>query len=224
MNIDGIPIEVRKKKIKNLHIRINAPDGAVTVSAPRGMSDAEIERFVRSRLGWIRGHRSEAQSRSFRPSKEFIADGAIWLWGRRYALGVRRGEAYSLSVADGGALLTAVPGGTEEELDAFVREWSRARLCDEIGRRMPEWERVTGLKASEWRIKNMTTRWGTCNTAERRVWLSLQLVKRPPECLDYVILHELLHLTERGHNRRFYALMDRYMPDWRERRSALNGF
>jgi predicted metal-dependent hydrolase len=121
------------------------------------------------------------------------------------------------------AILTARKGSTVEQRDRFIREWYRKSLKTEIGNILPKWERITGLKASGWQTKYMTTRWGTCSKETGRIWLNLQLAKKTPECLEYIILHELVHLAEKNHGERFTAHMDKYMPMWREVRMTLNG-
>lgn len=109
-----------------------------------------------------------------------------------------------------------------DKYDAYVREWYREQLKDDIARLLPKWEKITGLKASSWQTKYMTTRWGTCNSKTGKLWFNLQLAKKTPECLEYVILHELCHLEEKNHSDRFVALMDKYMPMWREVKATLN--
>jgi len=121
------------------------------------------------------------------------------------------------------AVLTVRRESTPEQREAFIREWYRGLLKEEIAGRLPKWENKTGLKASGWQTKYMTTRWGTCTRKTGKIWLNLQLAKKTPECLEYVILHELVHLVEKTHNKRFVSLMDKYMPMWREVKATLNG-
>jgi predicted metal-dependent hydrolase len=120
------------------------------------------------------------------------------------------------------AILTVRQDSTTAQRGAFVNEWYRSLLKAEIARRLPRWENITGLHCESWQTKYMTTRWGTCNTKKKKIWLNLQLAKKTPVCLEYVILHELLHLAERSHNARFVGLMDQYMPYWRDVKKELN--
>lgn len=121
------------------------------------------------------------------------------------------------------AVLTVRKESTAEQRESFIREWYRELLKSEVARLLPKWEKITSLKATSWQTKYMTTRWGTCNTKTGKIWVNLQLAKKTPECLEYIILHELVHLVEKKHNERFVLLMDRYMPMWREINVTLNG-
>ena len=145
------------------------------------------------------------------------------MWGRQYYLLVNYSNKGNSLVLDGEkAILTVREGSTTEQREKFVNEWYRTILKAEIERVLPKWEQITGLHPDGWQTKNMTTRWGTCNVKTRKIWLNLQLAKKTPECLEYVILHELVHLVEKGHNERFVALMDKFMPNWRNVRKNLN--
>ena len=126
-------------------------------------------------------------------------------------------------LSGGKAILTVRKESTAQQREKFVREWYRELLKAEITRLLPKWEKVTGLKATGWQTKYMTTRWGTCNIKTGKIWLNLQLAKKTPECLEYIILHELIHLVEKTHNEKFISLMDKYMPMWREVKTTLNG-
>jgi predicted metal-dependent hydrolase len=121
------------------------------------------------------------------------------------------------------AILTVRKKSTAVQRENFIREWYRKQLKNEIIRLLPKWEKITGLKCNSWQTKYMTTRWGTCNPKTKKIWLNLQLAKKTPECIEYIILHELIHLREKRHNERFVSFMDKYMPMWREIKVTLNG-
>lgn len=222
LNIVGIPIEVCKKNIKNLHLYVKPPDGRVSVSAPLSMSDEAIERFVRTKTDWIKAQVSKFESRPRQSAREYVTGETLYVWGRRYYLQIEYGRKNSLILSGERAVLTARMESTAGQRENYVREWYRERLKAEIARQLPKWESITGLKAEGWQTKYMKTRWGTCNTRTKKIWINLQLAKKTPECLDYVILHELVHLAQASHNKRFFSLMDRYMPTWREVKSTLN--
>ena len=223
MNISGIPIEVCKKNIKNMHLYVKPPKGSVTVSAPLSMSDEAIERFVRTKISWIKRQVSKFDNQLRQSEREYISGETLYVWGKQYYLKTEHGNKNSLVLSGDIAILTVRKESTAEQRESFIREWYRKSLKSEITRLLPKWEKVTGLKASGWQTKYMTTRWGTCNIKTGKIWLNLQLAKKTPECLEYIILHELVHLTEKNHNERFVSLMDSYMPMWREIKKTLNG-
>jgi predicted metal-dependent hydrolase len=223
INISGIPIEVCKKNIKNMHLYVKPPKGSVTVSAPLSMSDEAIERFVRTKISWIKRQVSKFDNQLRQSEREYISGETLYVWGKQYYLKTEHGNKNSLVLSGDMAILTVRKESTAEQRESFIREWYRKSLKSEITRLLPKWEKVTGLKASGWQTKYMTTRWGTCNIKTGKIWLNLQLAKKTPECLEYIILHELVHLTEKNHNERFVSLMDSYMPMWREIKKTLNG-
>ncbi len=223
LNISGIPIEVCKKDIKNMHLYVKPPNGYVTVSAPLSMSDVAIEHFVRTRTSWIKKQVAKFDNQPRQSEREYVSGETLYVWGKQYYLQTDYGHKNSLVLSGDKAVLTVRQDSTAEQRENFVREWYRELLKAEIARLLPKWEKATGLKASGWQTKYTTTRWGTCNTKTGKIWLNLQLAKKTPECLEYVILHELVHLVEKTHNERFVSLMDQYMPMWREVRTTLNG-
>jgi predicted metal-dependent hydrolase len=222
--ISGIPVEVCKKSIKNMHLYVKPPNGRVTVSAPLSMSDEAIERFVRTRAGWIKRQVEKFETQPRQSKREYISGETLYIWGKQYFLQVEYGTGKnSLLLSGDKAILTVRKESTVFQRGNFVREWYRNILKQEIVRMLPKWEKQIGLTCDSWQIRYMTTRWGTCNIVKRKIWLNLQLAKKTPDCLDYVILHELLHFIEKYHNNAFISLMDKYMPYWRETKNALNG-
>lgn len=222
-NISGILVEVCKKSIKNMHLYVKPPNGTVMVSAPLSMSDEAIERFVRTKASWIKKQIAKFDNQPRQSEREYVSGETLYVWGKQYYLQTEYGSKNSLVLSGDKAVLTVRSGSTAEQRENFLREWYRVLLKAEIARLLPKWEKITGLKTTNWQTKYMTTRWGTCNTKTGKIWLNLQLAKKTPECLEYVILHELIHLIEKSHNERFVSLMDKYMPMWREVKTALNG-
>ena len=222
IEVSGIPISVVKKNIKNLHLYVKPPDGHVEVSAPNKLSDESIELFVRTKVSWIRKQQKfEKQERQ--SEREYVSGETLYLWGKPYYLHVEYSNAGNSLILNGeDAVLTVRKESTAKQRENWVNEWYRSHLKDEIAARLPKWEDVTGLHPTSWQTKYMTTRWGTCNTTSGKIWLNLQLAKKPMECLDYVILHELVHLKVRNHGKEFVAMMNQYMPYWREVRKLLN--
>ncbi len=223
LTVDGIEVLVTKKAIKNMHLYVKPPDGRAEVSAPLRMPDAQIEAFVRSKIGWIKWHREAFAQRPPKAERAYVSGETLYIWGAEYALLVRYAVRGSSLVLDGNrAILTVREQSTPQQRERVVNEWYRAILKAEIERLLPKWEEITGLHPSGWQVKNMKSRWGSCNVSTRKIWLSLQLAKRAPVCLEYVLVHELVHLAEKSHNARFRAYMDRFMPDWRIIRERLN--
>lgn len=223
IDISGIPIKITKKNIKNMHLSVKPPNGDVYVSAPISMSDETVERFIRTRMSWIKKQIVKFENQSRQSEREHVSGETFFVWGKQYYLQTTIGSKNSIVLSGNKALFTIHKGSTIKSKENFVREWYREILKAEITKVLPKWEGITGLKASSWQTKYMTTKWGSCNTKTGKIWINLQLAKKTPECLEYVILHELLHLVERTHNEHFILLMDKYMPMWREIRATLNG-
>ena len=223
MFISGIPVEVIKKNIKNLHLAVLPPDGAVRVSAPLSMSDESIQLFVRTRIGWIRKQQERFQQQPRQSERQYVSGETLYVWGKQYFLQVEYSyKGNDLVLSGDKAILTVRKESSAQQRENFVNEWYRQQLKNAIEKYLPKWETITGLHCSSWQTKYMTTRWGTCNTGTRKIWLNLQLAKKSYECLEYVILHELIHLKVRSHGAEFVSLMDYYLPFWREIRKQLN--
>ena len=218
--MEGIPVLVERKHIKHMYLRI-CPDGSVHLSAPLAMPEDAIRTFAASRGTWLRRHLDARPPASEPP--QYVDGEVFWLWGSAHPLRVLpAGRGCTAALENGELVLRAAPGSTVQQRGEAVKAWYRVQLRAAIGPVRQACEAAVGRRASEVRIRDMRTRWGTCNTARRRIWLSLQLAQRPPECLRYVMIHELVHLLERRHNARFYSFMDQFCPDWREMRLLLN--
>jgi predicted metal-dependent hydrolase len=220
--ISGISIAVSKKNIKNMHLYVKPPNGRVTVSAPHTMSNEAIERFVRTKVSWIKKQINKFDRQPRQSEREYVSGETLYVWGKQYYLQTEFGNKNSILLSGDKAVLTVNKESAALQRKKFVREWYRQQLKVEIMRLLPKWEKITGLKCSSWQTKYMTTRWGSCNAETRKIWLNLQLAKKTPECLEYVILHELVHLVVKKHDEKFISLMDNYMPMWREVRFTLN--
>lgn len=217
ITVDGIEITVVKKRIKNMYLRVYAPNGRVQVTAPKAVSDETIRAFILSKLAWIEKQRQFAVE----PEQNYLTGESVWLWGKRYTLKLCQSDGPEGVYLSGGEVIMNTHGDRTKR-EKLLNEWYRSQLKDAIPAVLERCERVAGVKAAECRIKNMRTRWGSCNTGHKRVWLSLQLALKPPACLAYVITHELVHLKEKSHNAHFKRLMDEYYPDWRQVNKFLN--
>ena len=223
IQVANISIEVIKKNIKNMHLSVLPPDGKVRVSAPVTLSDDSIAMFVRTKLDWIRKQQETFRNQPRQSERQYVSGETVYVWGKQYFLQVEYSyKGNNLVLSGDRAILTVRKESTTQQRENFVNEWYRTLLKAEIAKLLPKWEKITGLYCSSWQTKYMTTKWGTCNTASKKIWLNLQLAKKPPECLEYVILHELAHLQVKDHGPAFIAILDQYMPYWRERKRQLN--
>ena len=217
--LGGVHIAVEKKRIKNMYLRVQPPDGRVLLTAPKRMPDAAIEQFARARLPWIQKHLAQF---GHRPVPRYESGETLYLFGKPYPLEVVPAAGRMRVELHGGCIrLLAPEGGTPEKRGAALENWYRRQLAAAAEETLPRLEQIVGARASALRIRNMTTRWGTCNTATGAITLNLQLAGRAPEFLEYVIVHELTHLHEPSHNARFYALMDQFYPGWKQVRKRL---
>ena len=221
--IADIPIELTRKNIRTLRLTVRR-DGQVCVSAPLFLSEACIENFVRDKRDWIETQRAKMAALPTPTQAQYVTGEPFVLFGRAYNLRVIEGRTDLLFLDETAneAVLTLRTLGTPERRGAFLREWRREALRQEIAQRLPAWEARTGLHSSDFSIRDMHTRWGSCNTRTGKIWFSLLLSEKSEESIDYVILHELCHLRIPNHGADFKALMDTYMPDWRERKKRLN--
>jgi len=222
MVVAGIDVRINRKDIKNMHLYVKPPDGTVSVSAPLNMKDDAIERFVRTKVSWIKTQQAKYEGQLRQTQRRYVSGETLYLWGKQYFLQVNPGNKNNVELSGNTAILTVRRNSTVKQRENFIREWYREQLKDEIAHLLPKWETATGLKCDTWQTKYMTSKWGTCSIAKKKIWLNLQLAKKPVECLEYIILHELIHLTIKNHNAEFIVFMDKYMPFWKEVKKKLN--
>ena len=221
--ISGIPIDIHKKNIKNMHLQIKPPNGQVVISAPLSMDDKAIEVYARTNLGWIKKQIEKFQQQPRSAKRQYVSGETMYIWGKQYYLSfVPDSRKNSFKIQGNSIVLSMRKNSTVKQREKYIREQYRRLLKGEIEKILPKWEQITGLHCESWQIKYMITRWGTCNTEKKKLWFNLQLAQKPVKCLEYVILHELIHLKERTHNSIFIAYMDMYMKNWREVRKELN--
>ncbi len=223
LRLNDLDIEVVQKKIKNVHLSVYPPHGRVRVSAPESMALDTIRVFVISKLAWIKKQQKKLHAQAREAPREFITRESHYFNGERYLLNVieTKGAAWvkqQHSTLD----LYVRPGASRERKSAILDGWYREQLKQKLPPLIAKWEDKMGVKVNEFGIKKMKTRWGTCNTKAHRIWLNLELAKKPAECLEYVVVHEMVHLLEPSHNNRFVALMDRFMPKWKSHKDELN--
>ena len=217
-------MQVVRKDIKNLHLGVYPPDGKVRVAVPKHITDENVRLAVVSKLAWIKKQQAKFAAQPRQSRREMVTGESHYLFGRRYLLEVveRNGRHEIVEKSNTTLILNVQPGTSEVNRRLVINEWYRNQLKEKIPGLLEKWEPVVGKEVKEWGVRRMKTKWGSCNRPAKRIWLNLELAKKPQECLEYVLVHELVHLLERNHNDRFKALMDKFMPKWRLRRALLN--
>ena len=224
IDISGISVEVVRKDIKHFYIGVHPPNGRVRVSAPLHFDEDAIRMAIITRLAWIRQKQAEFAKQERQSEREFVTGESHYFAGRRYRLDVVEQDCppkvwlpNNTKIA-----LSVRPGSDSAKRGAVMQRWYRQHLRAEVPPLLEKWEPKLGVSVNEVRIKRMKTLWGSCNIGAKRIWLNLELAKKPKSCLAYVLVHEMVHLLERDHNDRFRALMDKFLPQWRTYRDTLN--
>lgn len=223
--IAGIDVVLYRKRIKHVYIKIVPPYGQVRVSAPLQAKQAMIETVIAQKREWIKQKQQKVISQSYQPQYE--SDNThCYLWGQRYQLEIveKHGKHCVIAKTSDHLQLCVTQQTTLANRERVLSMWYRQQLHDRITQLLIDWQPIIGVTVESWGSKKMKTRWGSCNIRCKRIWLNLELIKRPPQCLEYVLVHELVHLLERYHNKRFYGFMDQFMPDWRQHKAVLDGF
>ncbi|MCL2809291.1 MAG: M48 family metallopeptidase [Treponema sp.] len=219
--VSGLPVEVNKRNVKTMRLCIK-PDGKISVTAPLSMANYEIESFVHSKTDWIKQNLEKFKKFQNKSKREYVSGESFFVWGEEYNLQIKSGGKNSIVLSGDKAVFTVKKGITNEKREKFIRDWLKKLLNAEIEKALPRWEKKTSLKAASWQTKYMKTKWGSCKPRLKNICLNVRLAKYNRQCLDYIILHELMHFIEKGHNARFKSLLDKYMPDWRDIKKALN--
>jgi predicted metal-dependent hydrolase len=224
ISVNGLIVDVVRRDIKNLHLGVYPPAGRVRVAAPLRVNDEAVRLFTISRLGWIKRQQEKFESQERQSAREYVSGESHYYQGHRYLLNVIYHNGSPTVIIRNNTIMDLFvrPGNDTAQRERVLLTWYRQRLKEEIAPLIEKWEAIIGVKVGEWDVKQMKTKWGTCNIKARRIWLNLELIKKPRHCLEYIIVHELVHLLERHHNDRFTAHMTRYMPMWHHYREELN--
>lgn len=215
IEMNGFTVHLIRKRIKNLNLRIDR-FGEVKLSAPMRFPIDLIHRFLHDKREWIETHRSRLQDRKEVLPPSLVTGEMHYFQGSPYELVVFHDAKQSRLFIENNQLhLYLKPDATFSQKNVLLQSWYRQEMKSQVPELIKKWEIIIGVQANEWGIKSMKTRWGSCNTIKKRIWLNLNLIQKPQMCLEYVIVHELVHLLEASHNKRFYALMTQFMPDWR---------
>lgn len=224
IRVADFDVDVVRKEVKNLHIGVYPPFGRVRAAAPPTLDDEAIRLAVVSRLAWIRKKRKQIQEQARQSKREMVDGETHYVWGRQHRLRVvEDGARRRVNLRPDGRLELHVPAGADQEARLRrLTEWYRDQLKSAIPPLIEKWAPILGVGEPDWTVRRMKTKWGTCKPDQAHIWLNLELAKKAPECLEFIVAHEMIHLLERHHTEHFYDLMDHYMPSWRLHREELN--
>ena len=223
IDVGGISVDVVFKKIKNVHLSVHPPTGRVRISAPARLKLDTIRVFAISKLDWIKKQQTRLQAQEREAPREYLDRESHYAWGRRYLLKVNEEDATpTVELKHNQMVLTIRPGAVMEKREAVVSAWYREQLRVAMSPLIARWELLLGVRADRIFVQRMKTKWGSCTPRRRSIRLNSELAKKPRECLEYVIVHELVHLLEPSHNARFVSMMDKFMPQWHQHRNELN--
>ena len=223
IDVDGIKVEFIRKKIKSINIRVRR-DGTVVLSAPRRVSEASAEAFVREKKQWVERALSRTVRVSELPERRYESGETVRIFGRDHVLDVCAGGRYGIDIGDDTVSFRVRAGSTPAERERFIKKKYKELLEKELSKRIPLWEARAGLRCSGWHIRDMKSRWGSCNTRSGELCFNLRLAEYDTELLDYVILHELAHIRYANHGKDYWALVSSFMPDCKKRRKDLNSY
>ena len=223
IELGDISIRVTRKAIKNVHLSVHPPDGHVTLSAPTSIRLEVVRAYAISRMRWIRDQQRRLSAQARETPRQFIGRESHYLWGRRYLLTVIEQDCKPRVSLDHKRINLIIRPGTDMAKRAeIMHEWHKSLLHDFIPPVIRKWELKLGVQVAAYFLQRMKTRWGSCNYAAKHIRLNTELVKKPKDLTEYVIVHEIIHLLEPTHNQRFFSLLDEYLPSWREARAELN--
>ncbi len=223
IKLGDIAVDVVLKDIKNVHLSVYPPTGRVRISAPKRMKIDTIRVFAISKLNWIKQQQTKLREQERETPRDYVDRESHHVWGRRYLLTVSESDQPpSIELKHSRMLLRVRPRTNEDKRQALVEEWYREQLKEALPPLLARWQLLLDVRVERFFVQRMKTMWGSCNQEARTIRLNTELAKKPAECLEYIVVHELVHLLEPTHNARFVALMDRFMPKWQFHRQVLN--
>lgn len=223
LKLGNISVDVVLKDIKNVHLSVYPPTGRVRISAPSHMSMDTIRVFAISKLDWIKKHQKALEKQERETPRDFVDRESHFVWGKRYLLEVNeRDEPPSIRLTGNKMTLSVRSGADAEKRHAVLESWYREQIKSAVPALIAKWEPRMGVSVDQFYVQRMKTKWGSCNHERRSIRLNTELARKPRECLEYLVVHEMAHLIESTHNARFIALMDCFMPQWRTLRAGLN--
>lgn len=224
LRVSDLAVKVVRKNIKNVHLSVYPPDGQVRIAVPEHVDDDAARLAVIDRLDWIRSQQKEMAQQTRQSKREMVTGESHYVWGQRCLLNVIKEDAPGRIEHDGPRSLNLYcrPDDDVERRRAILSAWYRDQLKERIPGFIEAWEPKLGVEVKDWGVKKMKTKWGSCSAGAGRIWLNLELAKKPLPCLEYIIVHEMVHLLERHHNDRFWAILNKHMPKWKLHRDTLN--
>lgn len=223
IQLGKLVVEVTHKNIKNVHLSVYPPVGKIKVSAPKSMELETIRVFVISKLNWIKQQQKKLREQEREGPRDYIERESHYFNGKRYQLRVIESDTRpKVELSHKYLSLHIRPGMSKVRREEILNEWYRTQLKNTIPLLIKKYESLMKVEVSDYGVKRMKTKWGTCNPTAKRIWVNLELAKKPPECLEYIVVHEMTHLLEPTHNNRFVALMDLFLPKWRLYKDELN--
>ena len=224
IDVNGLTVDVVRKDIKNLHLAVYPPNGRVRVAAPLRLDDEAVRLAVIARLAWIKRQRAKFEAQERETKREYLNGESHYFLGARYRLNIVEEDAQPKVIVRNKQYLDLYirPGSDSVQRERIITAWYRANLKAMIPPLIEKWEPVMGVQVADWGVKQMKTKWGSCNIKAHRIWVNLELVKKPSRCLEFIIVHEMAHLLERQHNERFIELISKFLPQWRQYREELN--
>jgi len=221
IEIDGVYVDVIRKNIKNVHLWVHPPAGGVTVSAPLRMDMEIVRGFCIAKAGWIKRQQEKIRAKKYELPSEYLTGENHFYLGKKYLLKVIEGTARKVLLNEDTIFLYVRGGDGKKKRKELLEKWYKLRLKELVLPHIERFESIMNVKAAKVIIRSMKTRWGSCNFRERKICLNTELAKKPFESIEYVLIHELAHLLERGHQKGFKAVMDKFSPDWRRLRKEL---
>ncbi|NLB33106.1 MAG: M48 family metallopeptidase [Tissierellia bacterium] len=223
ITIENIDIELIRKNIKNIHLSVHPPDGRVRLSVPKRMDDEAVRLFVISKLSWINKHKKKYSLLERQAEIEFLSGESHYFLGSRYILNIieTTGKQRVQLRDDKYIDLYVRENSTKEKREKIMLEWYRQKLKMLVPGYIEKWENIIGVRVNDWGVKLMKTRWGTCNIRDKRIWINLELAKKNVTCLEYIVVHEMVHLLERYHNDVFKGYMSEFLPNWKSIKEEL---
>jgi len=223
IRLGDIVIAMTRKNIKNVHLSVHPPHGRVSLVAPTATRLEVARAYAISKLGWIRDQQARMRSQARETPRRFVTRESHYLWGRRFLLSVVEAEAKpAVRLSHRKITLAVRPGSGQEKREVVMSDWHRALLHEVVPAIIRKWEKRLGVRVSGYFLQRMKTKWGGCNHRAGTIRLNTELVKKPKDLLEYVVVHEMLHLVEPTHSERFMTLLARHYPSWREARAELN--
>lgn len=224
IKVSDFTIDVVRKDIKNMHLAVYPPTGRVRIAAPLRIDDEALRLFAISKLGWIKRNQRNFASQERQAEREYIERESQYFQGKRYLLNVVDADKKQQVIIKNKTYiqLQIKPNSTPLQRGLIMNNWYRTELKKMAEPMIEKWSKEIGVEVNDWQVKQMKTKWGTCNIEAKRIWLNLELAKKPINCLEYIVVHELIHLIERHHNDSFLALMNRFLPNWQQLKKELN--